>query len=194
MATLLAEVVLTLQRRRKEYIWMEHRADNRAGARPQEVEAVEGRAYAEMVGDKHAFQSKAGKLHSRLPSWTIGAYWWIFIDWVNQSTNEWMPPSNSSIKKSLGFFPFPTIIEVPVVKMKLNPFVTSDRSKNRRRHFNAPSHIFRRLCLLMFPKSWDRSTRFGPCPPERMRSSGCSRTLHRAANWQSSPGLQEEIW
>ncbi|XP_027724079.1 60S ribosomal protein L26-like [Vombatus ursinus] len=25
--------------------------------------------------------------------------------------------------------------------MKFNPFVTSDRNKNRKRHFNAPSHI-----------------------------------------------------
>ncbi|XP_068960244.1 large ribosomal subunit protein uL24 isoform X1 [Petaurus breviceps papuanus] len=32
-----------------------------------------------------------------------------------------------------------------VVKMKFNPFVTSDRSKNRKRHFNAPSHIRRKI-------------------------------------------------
>uniref|UniRef100_A0A8C5LFA4 Large ribosomal subunit protein uL24 n=1 Tax=Jaculus jaculus TaxID=51337 RepID=A0A8C5LFA4_JACJA len=29
--------------------------------------------------------------------------------------------------------------------MKVNPFVTSDRSKNRKRHFNAPSHIRRKI-------------------------------------------------
>ena len=29
--------------------------------------------------------------------------------------------------------------------MKLNKFVTSDRNKNRKRHFNAPSHLRRRL-------------------------------------------------
>ncbi|CAO2639634.1 60S ribosomal protein L26 [Lemmus lemmus] len=29
--------------------------------------------------------------------------------------------------------------------MKFNPFVTSDRSKNRKRHFNAPSHIWRKI-------------------------------------------------
>ncbi|ELK36392.1 60S ribosomal protein L26 [Myotis davidii] len=33
----------------------------------------------------------------------------------------------------------------PAVKMKFNPFVTSDRSKNRKRHFNAPSHIRRKI-------------------------------------------------
>ncbi|KAM7320128.1 hypothetical protein ACRRTK_020571 [Alexandromys fortis] len=29
--------------------------------------------------------------------------------------------------------------------MKFNPFVTSDRSKNRKRHFSAPSHIQRKI-------------------------------------------------
>ncbi|KAB0345294.1 hypothetical protein FD754_022220 [Muntiacus muntjak] len=29
--------------------------------------------------------------------------------------------------------------------MKFNPSVTSDRSKNRKRHFNAPSHICRKI-------------------------------------------------
>nr|XP_004315025.2 60S ribosomal protein L26-like 1 [Tursiops truncatus] len=31
------------------------------------------------------------------------------------------------------------------VTMKFNPFVTSDRSKNRKRHFNAPSHVRRKI-------------------------------------------------
>ncbi|ELK17381.1 60S ribosomal protein L26-like 1 [Pteropus alecto] len=31
------------------------------------------------------------------------------------------------------------------VAMKFNPFVTSDRSKNRKRHFNAPSHVRRKI-------------------------------------------------
>ncbi|KAG8511624.1 60S ribosomal protein L26 [Galemys pyrenaicus] len=29
--------------------------------------------------------------------------------------------------------------------MKFSPFVTSDQSKNRKRHFNAPSHIRRKI-------------------------------------------------
>ncbi|XP_036850961.2 ribosomal protein uL24-like isoform X2 [Manis javanica] len=33
----------------------------------------------------------------------------------------------------------------PTVTMKLNPFVTSDRSKNHKRHFNAPSHVRRKI-------------------------------------------------
>lgn len=31
------------------------------------------------------------------------------------------------------------------IKMKFNKHVTSDRSKNRKRHFSAPSHIRRKL-------------------------------------------------
>ncbi|XP_024609153.1 60S ribosomal protein L26-like 1 isoform X1 [Neophocaena asiaeorientalis asiaeorientalis] len=31
------------------------------------------------------------------------------------------------------------------ITMKFNPFVTSDRSKNRKRHFNAPSHVRRKI-------------------------------------------------
>ncbi|XP_051036290.1 60S ribosomal protein L26 [Phodopus roborovskii] len=34
---------------------------------------------------------------------------------------------------------------IAAAKMKFNPFVTSDRSKNRKRHFNAPSHIRRKI-------------------------------------------------
>ncbi|ERE73651.1 60S ribosomal protein L26-like protein [Cricetulus griseus] len=30
-------------------------------------------------------------------------------------------------------------------KMRFNPFVTSDRSKNYKWHFNAPSHIWRKV-------------------------------------------------
>ena len=34
---------------------------------------------------------------------------------------------------------------IAAAKMKFNPFVTSDRSKNCKRHFNAPSHIRRKI-------------------------------------------------
>ncbi|XP_012291872.1 large ribosomal subunit protein uL24-like [Aotus nancymaae] len=37
------------------------------------------------------------------------------------------------------------ITEVRVAKIKFNPFVTSDQSKNCKRHFNAPSHIRRKI-------------------------------------------------
>ncbi|KAL2089123.1 hypothetical protein ACEWY4_016022 [Coilia grayii] len=41
---------------------------------------------------------------------------------------------------------FPAAIaEHRVGIMKLNPFVTSSRRKNRKRHFNAPSHIRRKI-------------------------------------------------
>ncbi|KAL4667367.1 hypothetical protein H8959_006056 [Pygathrix nigripes] len=41
--------------------------------------------------------------------------------------------------------PFVAITEAGAAKMKFNPFGTSDRSKNRKRHFNAPSHIRRKI-------------------------------------------------
>ncbi|XP_077992357.1 large ribosomal subunit protein uL24-like [Glandiceps talaboti] len=43
----------------------------------------------------------------------------------------------------LFFFGCHSVYEL--VKMKLNPFVSSSRRKNRQRHFNAPSHIRRKL-------------------------------------------------
>ncbi|KAF5911878.1 hypothetical protein HPG69_015856 [Diceros bicornis minor] len=50
-----------------------------------------------------------------------------------------------SRKERVGLFPFAAIAEASSAKMKFNPFVTSDRSKNRKRHFNAPSHIRRKI-------------------------------------------------
>ena len=37
------------------------------------------------------------------------------------------------------------IAEALSAKMRFNPFVTSDRSKNWKRYFNAPSHILRKF-------------------------------------------------
>ena len=37
------------------------------------------------------------------------------------------------------------IAEAPAAKMKFNPFVTSDRRKNQKRHFNALPHIRRKI-------------------------------------------------
>lgn len=42
-------------------------------------------------------------------------------------------------------FPCTAIAQAPAAKMKLSPFVTSDKSKNREWHFNAPSHIHRKI-------------------------------------------------
>ncbi|XP_049992409.1 60S ribosomal protein L26-like [Alexandromys fortis] len=41
---------------------------------------------------------------------------------------------------------------IAAAKIKFNPFVTSDRSKNRKRHFNAPSHIRRKIMSSPFSK------------------------------------------
>ena len=43
--------------------------------------------------------------------------------------------------------------------MKLNKHVTSDRSKSRKRHFSAPSHIRRRL--MSAPLSKELRTKYG---------------------------------
>ena len=51
-----------------------------------------------------------------------------------------------SIKEREGdLFPSVAIAEAPAAKMKFNPFVTPDRSKNRKRYVNAPSHICRKI-------------------------------------------------
>lgn len=36
-------------------------------------------------------------------------------------------------------------LKVPAAKMKFSPFVIFDWSKNRKRHFNVPSHIRRKI-------------------------------------------------
>ncbi|KAL0593953.1 Arfaptin-1 [Plecturocebus cupreus] len=60
--------------------------------------------------------------------------------------------------------PFAAITEAGAAKMKFNPSVTSNRSKNRKRHFNAPSHIHRKIM-----------------------SSPLSRELRQKYNMQSTP-------
>ena len=42
-------------------------------------------------------------------------------------------------------FPSVAIAEAPAPKMQFSPFVTPDQSKNRKRHFNVPSHICRKI-------------------------------------------------
>ncbi|XP_055339908.1 60S ribosomal protein L26-like 1 [Paramacrobiotus metropolitanus] len=43
--------------------------------------------------------------------------------------------------------------------MKINPFVTSSRRKNRKRYYNAPSHVRRKL--MSAPLSKDQRTKHG---------------------------------
>uniref|UniRef100_A0A8C5QRD8 KOW domain-containing protein n=1 Tax=Leptobrachium leishanense TaxID=445787 RepID=A0A8C5QRD8_9ANUR len=45
--------------------------------------------------------------------------------------------------------------------MKFSPFVTSDRSKNCKRHFNAPSHMRRKI--MSSPLSKELSTKYNVC-------------------------------
>jgi hypothetical protein len=48
-------------------------------------------------------------------------------------------------KTKLPNWPFGIILEVAAAKMKFNPFGTSDRSKNHKRHFRTPSHILSKM-------------------------------------------------
>merc|ERR1711893_246546 len=47
----------------------------------------------------------------------------------------------------------------PFLRMKFNTLVSSSRRKNRKRHFNAPSHIRRRL--MSAPLSKELKTKYG---------------------------------
>ncbi|XP_075391674.1 large ribosomal subunit protein uL24-like [Tenrec ecaudatus] len=42
-------------------------------------------------------------------------------------------------------FPLGAIAEGAAARIKFSPFVTSDRSRNRKRHCNAPSHVGRKI-------------------------------------------------
>ncbi|XP_008591262.1 PREDICTED: 60S ribosomal protein L26-like 1 isoform X2 [Galeopterus variegatus] len=55
--------------------------------------------------------------------------------------------ADSEAHRPLGLFPHVLRRYAPpqTATMKFNPFVTSDRSKNRKRHFNAPSHVRRKI-------------------------------------------------
>lgn len=73
-------------------------------------------------------------------------------------------------------FAFGATAETPVAKMKFIPFMTSDFSDNRERHFSAPSHICRKVRSSLL-KSWDESTMCNLCPSERrMRDRLCEDT------------------
>lgn len=63
-------------------------------------------------------------------------------------------PSMTSIhsKIFIVLFPFVTITEAAASKMKLNPFVTSDQSKNHTLHFNAPCNVWREIMPLPLSK------------------------------------------
>ena len=58
------------------------------------------------------------------------------------------------------------IAETLLAKMKFNPFVTSEQSKNWKKHFNAPSHIHRKI--MSSPLSKELRRKYNPCPPKRI--------------------------
>merc|ERR1711916_415598 len=58
----------------------------------------------------------------------------------------------------MGFCSKPCLIGF-ILKMKFNKQVSSSRRKNRKRHFNAPSHIRRKI--MSAPLSKDLRTKYG---------------------------------
>ena len=48
-------------------------------------------------------------------------------------------------KPRVGLSPSAAIPEAQAVETKFSPFMPSDRSKNRRRHFRAPAHVHRKM-------------------------------------------------
>ncbi|XP_008047334.1 60S ribosomal protein L26-like [Carlito syrichta] len=51
--------------------------------------------------------------------------------------------------------------------MKFNPFVTSDQSKNCKKHFNAPSHIHRKIMSSLLSKALRQKGKNVPSVPIR---------------------------
>ena len=65
---------------------------------------------------------------------------------MNIQTTDWQKMFSTHISdEGLGSRIYKEFLEAPAAKMKFNPFVTSDRSKNQKRHFNTPSHIRRKI-------------------------------------------------
>ena len=77
--------------------------------------------------------------------------------------------------------------------MKINPFLTSDKSKNHKKHANSLSHIH--IKIISFPLS---KAETGVPRPVHVHlkgwwSSGCTRILQRSTIWQSISSLQEDM-
>uniref|UniRef100_A0A8C9VZS2 Ribosomal protein L26 n=2 Tax=Scleropages formosus TaxID=113540 RepID=A0A8C9VZS2_SCLFO len=79
----------------------------------------------DLTQDKHMPIVKGCSLFLRFITWQFKSQFWRTEEWTLQHHRH----HQESIKD----------------KMKLNPYVTSSRRKNRKRHFNAPSHIRRKI-------------------------------------------------
>uniref|UniRef100_A0A3B3WIB6 KOW domain-containing protein n=1 Tax=Poecilia mexicana TaxID=48701 RepID=A0A3B3WIB6_9TELE len=64
---------------------------------------------------------------------------------IKQLTEPWKPPFRGPTLPSVWQVEDRMVLGGRKSIMKLNPFVTSSRRKNRKRHFNAPSHIRRKI-------------------------------------------------
>ncbi|KAB0380067.1 hypothetical protein FD755_007851 [Muntiacus reevesi] len=77
--------------------------------------------------------------------------------------------------------------------MKFNPFVTSDQSKNRKRHFNAPSHIRRKIMSCPLSKELRQKYSVRSMPIRKDDEVRVVGGHYKGRKWQSGPGLREEI-
>lgn len=83
---------------------------------------------------------------------------------------------------------------IATANMKFDRFVSSDQSMNTEwTAFQGTSFHSEEDHGFPFPKSWDRSAMFTPCPLGRMMNSGCLRMLQKPANWPSGPSARKEI-
>ncbi|KAE8286157.1 60S ribosomal protein L26 [Larimichthys crocea] len=95
---------------------------------------TEERREEDHSGAHQPHSSRPGGLMERRP--TLPSVW--------QVEERIVLGGRKSGSSSPASFP-PAIEEQTAGIMKLNPFVTSSRRKNRKRHFNAPSHIRRKI-------------------------------------------------
>ena len=82
----------------------------------------------------------SGRFHYATNSGGRGRQWPVVSWCIHKKMTK-----KVGLKLNIQLFPSVAIAEALAAKMKFNPFVTSDRSKNRKRHFNAPSHIRRKI-------------------------------------------------
>ena len=96
----------------------------------------------EAVTDFHFLGSKT--LHMMTATMKLNdiCFWKESYDKTRQDIKK---KQKQNRKQPADLFPSVAIPEAPVAKMKFNPFVISDWSKNQKRHFNAPSHSRRKI-------------------------------------------------
>ena len=87
-----------------------------------------------------------------------------------------------------------TAAEAPAAKMKFNSFVASHQSKNQKSHISALPHVHRKIMSSPLSKRAETEEQYSiRAYLKGWKSSDFVRALQRAANWQHSPSLWEEV-